>query len=135
MNWVRIADLAALPVDRGVAALVGHHPVAVFRLAGDEIYAIDHVDPTTDVPVLARGLVGSVGDRPVVASPLHKARFCLRTGECLDHPGRAVAIWPVDVVDGVVCVGAGSWVRLVPVAAPGPTARAAVDTPSATAVA
>ncbi len=113
MNWVNIAPSDTLPVDRGVAALVGNHPVAVFRLADGEIYAIDHVDPTTHVPVLARGLVGSVGDRPVVASPLHKARFCLQTGECLDRAGRAVATWPVSVVDGWVRVGAGQWVEQV----------------------
>lgn len=111
MNWVDIAPSAALPVDRGVAALVGDHPIAVFRLADGEIFAIDHIDPTTAAPVLARGLVGSVDERPVVSSPLHRARFCLRTGQCLDRPSLAVAVWPVTVVDGWVRVGAGRWIE------------------------
>ena len=53
--------LDELRVDRGVAALVDSVPVAVFRLADGSVAAIDHVEPFTGVPVLARGLVGSVG--------------------------------------------------------------------------
>lgn len=101
----RVAPLVDLPVDRGVAALVDARPVAVFRLADDALFAIDHVDPFTNVPVLARGLVGSVGDVPTVASPLHKQRFDLRTGRCLDDARRAVGTWAVTVNDGVVFVG------------------------------
>jgi nitrite reductase (NADH) small subunit len=55
--------------------------------------------------VLARGLVGSVGEVPIVASPLHKQRFDLRSGRCLDDPAHAVGTWPVDVFDGRVSVG------------------------------
>ena len=66
MSWPGIARFDSLPVDRGVAALVGEHPVAVFRLHDGEVRAIDHVDPFTGVPVLARGIVASVGRRIVV---------------------------------------------------------------------
>ena len=100
---VAVAPLSTLPVDRGVAAVVAGEYVAVFRLAGDEVLAIDHVDPCSGVPVLARGLIGSVGDEPYVASPLHKQRFELRTGRCLDDD-RSVRTWPVEVVDGIVHV-------------------------------
>ena len=95
VNRVSVAAVESLPVDRGVAAMVGGEYVAVFRLADGEIAAIDHVDPCSGVPVLARGLVGSVDDVPVVASPLHKQRFDLRTGRCLDSD-TAVRVWPVD---------------------------------------
>lgn len=104
MKWVDVAPLERLPVDRGVAALVGGEAVAVFRLSGDELLAIDHFDPFHQVPVLARGLVGSVGDTPVVASPLHKQRFDLRTGRCLDDETVSIRTWLVDVADGVVRV-------------------------------
>lgn len=105
MNRVVITPFAELPVDRGVAAVVAGEYVAVFRLADGEVAAIDHVDPCSGVPVLARGLVGSVDDAPVVASPLHKQRFDLRTGRCLDDHDVRVRVWPVAVVDGVVTVG------------------------------
>lgn len=97
-----ISPVGRLPIDRGVAALVEGEPVAVFRLGDGAIYAIDHLDPFTGVPVLARGLVGSVGEVPTVASPLHKQRFDLRTGACLDDPDQSVRTWPVEVVNDVV---------------------------------
>ncbi|MAT06861.1 MAG: nitrite reductase (NAD(P)H) small subunit [Acidimicrobiaceae bacterium] len=104
MSWTDVIAVDRLTVDRGVAALVDGDAVAVFRLGNDDIVAIDHVDPFTGVGVLARGLVGSVGDRDVVVSPLHKQRFDLRTGECLDDPTRSVRTWSVSVADGTVRV-------------------------------
>lgn len=100
-----VATLDRLPVDRGVAAVVAGELVAVFRLADGRVFAIDHVEPFGGVPILARGLVGSVGDRPVVVSPLHKERFDLRTGECLDVEGHDVRVWPVRVDGASVVVG------------------------------
>ena len=100
-----VARVDDLPIDRGVAVLVGGHPVALFRLFDDAIFAIDHIEPFTHVPVLARGLVGSVGDAPTVSSPLHKQRFDLRTGRCLDDAAYAVGTWVVDVTEGIVTIG------------------------------
>lgn len=106
--WVAVAPVDRVPAERGVAALVGGEPVALFRI-GDEVLAIDHVEPFTGAPVLARGLVGSAdsgvnGDVVYVASPLHKQRFDLRTGACLDDPAVRVRRWPVAVRAGVVYV-------------------------------
>lgn len=105
-DWIEVAPFERLPVDRGVAALVSGTPVAVFRLGDGSVHAIAHVEPFTGVPVMARGLVGSIDDRPTVASPLHKQRFDLRTGESIDEPGRSIRTWPVEVTDGIVRVGA-----------------------------
>lgn len=96
-SWTVVARLENLAVDRGVAALVDGVPVAIFRLADGTLAAIDHVEPFTGMPVMARGLVGSVGDVAFVASPLHKQRFDLCTGRCLDDPAAAVRTWPVTV--------------------------------------
>lgn len=104
MSRVTVATLDSLPVDRGVAAVIDGEYVAVFRLADGELAAVDHVDPSSGVPVLARGLVGSVDGTPVVASPLHKQRFDLRSGRCLDDETLSVRVWPVDVIDGIVGV-------------------------------
>ncbi len=90
--------LADLPIERGVALLVGDDQIAVFRLATNEVFAIDHVDPFNGTSTLARGLLGSVGDRLYVASPLHKKRFDLRSGECLDDPKVSVRSWNVSEV-------------------------------------
>jgi nitrite reductase (NADH) small subunit len=102
MTWVRVCALDALAVDRGAAALVDGHQVAIFRLASGEVYALDHRDPFSGANVLARGLVGSRGDIPTVASPVYKQVFDLTTGACLDDGTVAVRAWPVRVVDGMV---------------------------------
>ncbi len=39
-----------------------------------------------------------------VSSPLHKQRFDLRTGRCLDDESVSVRVWTVAVIDGYVCV-------------------------------
>lgn len=100
-----VARVEDLPVDRGVAVLVGGHPVALFRLSDGAIFAVDHIEPFTHVPVLARGLIGSIGDTPTVSSPLHKQRFDLRSGRCLDDAAYAVGTWAVEIVDGDVMIG------------------------------
>ena len=107
--WVPICPVADLTPDRGAAALVGDDQVAIFVLSpvGDapaEIYAVDNHDPYSRANVISRGLVGSAGDRPIVASPIYKERFDLRDGTCLDGD-RSLRSWPVRVVDGCVEVG------------------------------
>ena len=108
MTWVDVCPLDHLVPGRGVCALVNGAQVAVFLLPDHTLHAVDHVDPCTGVAVLARGLTGShrVDDDVVatVASPLHKQRFDLRTGRCLDADVR-IATWPVRVCGGRVQVG------------------------------
>ena len=90
--------------ERGVAALVGGEQVAVFRLHDGTVRAVDHRDPFSGANVLARGIVGTRGDRPTVASPMFKQVFDLVTGECLDDPAVSVRVFPVAVRAGVVHV-------------------------------
>src|SRR5471032_1630499 len=61
---------------------------------------------TMAMPVLPRGLLGSMGERIVVASPIYKQHFDLLTGDCLEAPEHSVATWQVKVENGVVWVGA-----------------------------
>jgi nitrite reductase (NADH) small subunit len=55
--------------------------------------------------VLSRGLVGSLGERIVVASPIYKQHFDLQTGECLEAPHNSVGTYPARIADGKVWVG------------------------------
>lgn len=105
MSAIAVCALDQLAPERGGAVLVGDTQIALFRLAVDGldmVFAIDHQDPFSGANVLARGIVGSVDGRDYVASPLHKQRFDLRTGECLDVPGVMVAVWPTTIIDGIV---------------------------------
>ena len=98
-KWFAVcpADGAASP-GRGVAALLPDgRQAALFRDRAGRLYAIGNVDPFTGAGVLSHGLLGSVGDRPYVASPLLKQRFDLADGRCLDDDAVAVASYPVRV--------------------------------------
>jgi nitrite reductase (NADH) small subunit len=102
--WVDVLPLAELDVELGVPALVGGHPVAVFRTWDGAVYAVSNLDLRTGASVMAQGIVGSRGDVPTVASPLYKDVFDLRTGACLDDPAKNLARFEVRVRDGVVQV-------------------------------
>lgn len=105
----RLADL--LP-ERGAAALVDGEQVALVRLADGGVHAVQQRDPFSGANVMARGIVGTRGGVPTIASPMYKQVFDLRTGVCLDPVGLApcdpsphLATWAVEVRDGVVHVG------------------------------
>lgn len=106
-NWTAICRLSDIVPDTGVCALVNGEQVAVFRVAAqDRIFAIGNFDPNSGAAVLARGLVGSVGPRVVVASPIYKHHFDLETGECLEAPEHSVARYEARVESGTVWIGA-----------------------------
>ncbi|HEX9765838.1 MAG TPA: nitrite reductase small subunit NirD [Nitriliruptorales bacterium] len=105
MTWVAACPLEQIARDTGVCARVGGQQVAVFRLRDGRLFALHNRDPLSGVNVLSRGIVGDVAGTDVVASPLHKQRFDLATGRCLDADGVAVATYPVAVRDGIVHVG------------------------------
>ncbi len=82
--WHDVCDLTKLRSECGVAALVDDDPIALFKIGRNQVYAVDHIDPRTDTPTIARGLIGSAGGEPIVVSPLLKDRFSLETGQCLN---------------------------------------------------
>lgn len=104
-DLVPVCRLDQLEVERGATALVHGTAVAVFRTHDGTVHALANHDPFARASVLARGLVGTRGDVPFVASPMHKHAFDLRTGRCLDDESVGVAVFEVRVVDGVVHVG------------------------------
>lgn len=101
-EWTAICALDDLTRDRGTAALVDARQVALFRLNDDEVYAISHRDPYSGANVMARGLVGTRGGVPTVASPMHKQTFSLITGESMDDPLVRLDTWQARVVGGMV---------------------------------
>jgi len=105
-TWTAVCEVATVPKAFGVAALLsGGEQVAVFRTEADEVYAIGNIDPIAGAAVLSRGIVGDAGGVPVVASPIYKERYGLRTGACLDDESVSVPSYPVRVTDGVIHVG------------------------------
>lgn len=94
-GWTRVCAPDELVPDRGSAVLVGGAQVALFRLGDDRLFAVSHKDPATGANVMAHGLVGSRGDVPTVASPLHKEVYDLRTGRGLDDGCGSLQTWEV----------------------------------------
>lgn len=108
LQWTDVCAAADILPDTGVCALVDGMHVAVFRIGEfEQFFAIDNVDPKSGASVLSRGLIGSLGDRTVVASPLYKNHFDLRTGECLEAPEHSVRAHAVRVEAGTVQVALG----------------------------
>lgn len=106
-HWVAVCRPDDILPGTGVCARVDGRHVAVFRLGEDQFYAIDNVDPRSQASVLSRGLVGNLGDRLVVASPLYKNHFDLRSGVCLETPDQSVSAHHVRVEADRVLVALG----------------------------
>ncbi|WP_420991666.1 nitrite reductase small subunit NirD [Cupriavidus sp. 30B13] len=108
-TWTAVCALRDIVPDTGVCALVDKAQIAVFRVGtgeAEQVFAIANYDPNSNAAVLSRGLVGSLGERVVVASPIYKQHFDLRTGECLEAPEHSVAAYPARIHDGKVWVAA-----------------------------
>jgi len=106
-QWTAVCPYSRLEPERGMAALLHGVQVALFRLIDGEMYAIDNRDPIGGAYVMSRGIVGTRGGVPVIASPLFKQAYDLRTGECLDVPGVVVPTYAVRCHDGHVQVSVG----------------------------
>lgn len=103
-NWTAVCAAEDILPDTGVCALVEQRHVAIFRLGAERFFAIDNVDPKSGASVLSRGLLGNLGERVVVASPLYKNHFDLATGECLEAPEHSVRAHAVRVDAGRLLV-------------------------------
>lgn len=102
--WTAVCRVDDLEPLWGEAAIVAGDQIALFRLADDRLFAVSNVDPATQAAVMSRGIVGSRGDRPTIASPLLKDLYELETGRCLTKPDLALSTWRVRVDGDVVHV-------------------------------
>lgn len=102
MKWVFVCPVERIQPERGVAALVDNTQIAVVRTFDGQLFAVSNRDPLAGAQVMSRGIVGSRGEAPTLASPLHKQVYDLRTGECLDVPGVRLPTFPVRCQDGSV---------------------------------
>ena len=84
-EWTNVYKENDLLPEAGLCALFKSEQVAIFKLAFNNLlYAVSNYDPFSEANVISRGIMGSLGDRVVVSSPVFKQHFCLETGECLE---------------------------------------------------
>ena len=101
-EWVPACPVADLEPSWGEAALIKAKQIALFLLSPSEVYAVSHRDPHTEANVMARGIVGSKGDRPTIASPLHKEVYDLGSGECFTDPTLLLETFRTRIVGGMI---------------------------------
>jgi len=96
-NWQPVCRADDLVADSGVVVWLDGAQVALFYLPGQAqaLYAVDNRDPRSGANIIGRGLVGSLQGELVVAAPLYKQHFNLRSGECLEDDGQRLRVWPV----------------------------------------
>lgn len=101
--WVDVCSLNDLVENIGQCALINGKQVAVFCVSGTEdVYAIDNFDPFSEANVISRGILGDLGGRIVVASPIYKQHFELKSGQCLEDETVKLNTYNVRVQDGLV---------------------------------
>lgn len=101
-TWHRVCPVDELELAWGEAALIAGRQVALFRTAPTEVFAVAQQDPATLANVMARGIIGSRGSRPTIASPLHKEVYDLETGECFTNQELKLAAFATRLVDGFI---------------------------------
>ncbi|MDX8129747.1 nitrite reductase small subunit NirD [Methylomonas sp. BW4-1] len=104
-TWIDVCGIDDLQADSGVCALVKGKQIAIFYLQRrQEVYAIGNFDPFSHANVLSRGMIGDIGGEPMVASPMYKQHFHLRTGVCFEDAGVSVPAYQVRLENGRVAV-------------------------------
>lgn len=98
-----ICSVIDLVKDSGVAALIDGVQVALFYVDG-EVYALNNYDPIGKAYVMSRGMVGDLKGELMVAAPLLKQHYSLKTGQCLDIEGVALATYEAKIENEQVMV-------------------------------
>lgn len=98
-QWADICSVNDILPNMGRCALFEGKQVAIFKVKSkdEQYFAIENYCPFAEANVLSRGLVGSIGDKIVVASPIYKEHFCLETGVCLENDTVSVKTFSVRV--------------------------------------
>jgi nitrite reductase (NADH) small subunit len=97
-QWQTVCTIEDLVPHSGVAALINNKQIALFYFPeNDAIYAVDNYCPFSDANVMARGIVGDLKGKTVIASPLYKQHFCLESGSCLEDENVNISVFETKI--------------------------------------
>lgn len=102
-EFVKVCSTDDLVKNSGVAALVDNVQVALFYI-NDEVYALNNYDPIGKANIMSRGMIGDLKGDLMVASPLQKQHYNLKTGVCMDVEGVSIPIYETKIEDNQVFV-------------------------------
>jgi nitrite reductase (NADH) large subunit len=118
LNWVPVGFADDFPIDGGATVKYGKSQIAVFNFASrGQWYATQNMCPHRKAFVLSRGIIGTAGEEPKIACPLHKKTFSLETGASLVGEEYRIKTFPVKVENGRVYVELPPSEKLDPVMA------------------
>lgn len=100
----KLCLLDELEPYQGRGAIIDGEQVALFYIPESEqgVLAIQNWDPIGGAYVLCRGIVGDIGGRICVASPLYKQHFDLITGQCIENQDVILKTWSIKIHRGQV---------------------------------
>ena len=101
MNWLEVGDLEEIPRLGARVVRTAFGDIAVFRTAGDEVFALRDRCPHKGGP-LSQGIVYDKR----VACPLHNWVISLETGQAQGADKGSVATYPVDLAQGRILLDA-----------------------------
>ena len=86
MDWQKVCPLEEIPLLSARVVQHGHTAIAVFRAAGDTVFALRDACPHQGGP-LSQGIVSGSGAEARVTCPLHGWNVSLASGEACapDH--------------------------------------------------
>lgn len=106
LNWQTVCAANDLKQQIGARALINKKQIAMFRV-NENLYAIDAIDPFSKAAVLSRGIVGSLKDKIVVASPILKQHFDLSTGTCVEDEAVNVNTYAIREHENAIQIALG----------------------------
>ncbi len=102
-DFVKVCSTNDLVKNAGVAALVDGVQVALFYI-DEEVFALDNFDPVGKAYVMSRGMIGDLKGELMVAAPLQKQHYNLKTGVCMDIEGLSIPTYPAKIENDQVFV-------------------------------
>ncbi len=102
-EFTKICSVDSLVKNAGVAALIEGQQIALFYI-DDTVYAINNYDPIGKAYVMSRGLTGDLKGQLMVASPLQKQHYNLKTGECMDVEGVSIPVYETKIENNNVFI-------------------------------
>lgn len=91
-DYVQVCATEDLIKNSGVAVLVKGTQIALFYIDG-EVFALNNYDPIGHANVMSRGMVGDLKGELMVAAPLQKQHYSLKTGQCFDVEGVSIPVY------------------------------------------
>ena len=99
-HWIVVGPLADIPRLGSRIVRLNGEDIALFRTAGDEVFALDDRCPHKGGP-LSQGIVHGKN----VTCPLHNFVISLETGEAAAPDKGCTRHHPVQVQDGIISLG------------------------------